>query len=143
MKRRHVLQAALAALALPAFGSQAGAAEPLHLQYLEIVTPEVDAVCDLYCQVHGVTFGEPDPDLGGARTAALPSGGWVGIRPPLRSTETPVVRPYMRVDDLEAAVAAAVGTGAKVAIRSMQVGRHGRCAIVIRGGIEAGLWQVG
>lgn len=143
MKRRHVLQAGVAALGaslLPPGAARADAA--LHVHYLEIVTPEVEAVCALYGRVHGVTFGEPDPDLGGARTAALASGGWVGVRPPLRPSEPPVVRPYMRVDDLQAAVAAAVQAGAKVAVPPMRLGGHGQCAIVLQGGLEAGLWQV-
>ena len=46
----------------------------MQVQYLEIVTPDVDAVCAAYAQVHGVQFGEPEAGLGGARTAALAGG---------------------------------------------------------------------
>ena len=43
----------------------------MQIQYLEIVTPDVDAIRTTYSQIHGVTFGEGDPNLGGARTAKL------------------------------------------------------------------------
>lgn len=143
MKRRQVLQAGLAVLAVSgATPGPARASGSPQVHYLEIVTPDVEAVCALYSQVHGLDFGEPDEALGGARTAELASGGRLGIRPPLRSSEAAVVRPYLRVDDIQASVAAAVQAGAKVAVPPMRLGSHGQCAIVIQGGIEAGLWQV-
>src|SRR5688572_3381986 len=54
----------------------------MKIQYLEIVTPDVDAACELYSQMHGVTFGDADKNLGGARTAKLADGGTLGIRAP-------------------------------------------------------------
>jgi len=117
--------------------------EPLmQIQYLEIVTPDVDKICTQYSAVHGVTFTDPDPNLGGARTAKLMGGGLLGVRGPLRDTETPVVRPYVLVDDIQAAVAAAADAGAEVALPPMKLQEHGICAIVIQGGIECGLWQL-
>lgn len=111
-------------------------------QYLEIVTPDVDGVCATYERTHGVTFGDGDPVLGGARTAKLAGGGLIGVRRPLRDTEEPVVRPYMLVQDIESAVDAAEDAGAKIAIRSMELDGHGVCAILIQGGIDIGLWQL-
>ena len=67
----------------------------MQIQYLEIVTPDVNAVCEMYAQVHGVRFGESDQSLGGARTAKLANGGMLGVRAPLRDTENPVVRPCL------------------------------------------------
>ena len=110
--------------------------------YLEIVTPDVDALCNQYSAIHGTTFSEPDANLGGARTAKLNGGGLVGIRGPLRETETPVIRPYVLVDDIKASVAAAADAGAEIAIPSMEIPGHGTIAIVIQGGIECGLWQL-
>ena len=112
---------------------------PIH--YLEIVTRDVDAVCAAYAAVNGVPFGQPDAGLGHARTAALPGGGLVGVRAPLRETEEPVVRPYWLVDDLEAAVAAAVEAGGEVAHPPMAIPGHGTFAIYLQGGIQHGLWQ--
>ncbi len=113
----------------------------MQIRYLEIVTKEVDAVCATYAAVHGVRFGEPDPGRGNARTAALPGGGLLGVRAPMRDTEEPVVRPYWLVDDIEAAVASAVKAGGEVAHPPMEIPGGGKFAIYIQGGINHGLWQ--
>ena len=114
----------------------------MQVQYLEIVTPDVEALCKQYSAVHGITFGEPDANLGNARTAKLNGGGLIGIRGPLRETETPVIRPYVLVENLEEAVTAAADAGAEIAISRMEIpGGHGTIAVVIQGGIECGLWQ--
>ena len=114
----------------------------MKVQYLEIVTPEVDAVCETYARLHGVTFGERESGLGGARTATLANGGVLGVRAPMRETEAPVIRPYMLVDDIQRAVEAAAQAGAEVAVPPMELPGHGTCAIVIHGGIESGLWEL-
>lgn len=114
----------------------------MRIQYLEFVTPDVDAVCATYSQVHGVTFSDSDPNLGGARTAKLADGGMLGVRAPMRDTEKPVVRPYILVKDIEAAVAAAGKSGAEIAIPPMEIEGHGTFAIFIQNGIESGLWQL-
>lgn len=113
----------------------------MRIQYLEIVTRDVDAVCAAYAAAGGVPFGKPDAALGNARTAALPDGGRVGVRAPMRETEEPVVRPYWLVSDIEAAVAAVVEAGGEVAHPPMEIPGHGTFAIYIQGGIHHGLWQ--
>ena len=115
--------------------------EPMKIQYLEIVTPEVDALCRQYSTIYDITFSDPDANFGGARTAKLDGGGLIGIRGPLRDTETPVVRPYVLVDDIKAAVKIAAEAGAEIAMPPMQIPEHGMFAIVIHGGIECGFWQ--
>ncbi len=112
------------------------------IQYLEIVTSEVDAVCETYSLLHDVKFGESDQNLGGARTAKLANGGTLGVRAPLRDTEKPVVRHYILVEDIQATVDAAAKSGAEVALPPMELPGHGTCAIVIQGGIESGFWQL-
>src|SRR5688572_19754168 len=114
----------------------------MQIHYLEIVTKEVDAVCAAYASTNGVQFGEPDAGLGNARTAALADGGLVGVRAPLRSTEEPVVRPYWLVGDIEAAVAAVVQAGGKIAVPPMEIPGHGTFAIYLQGGNDHGLWQL-
>ena len=114
----------------------------MQIYYLEIVTKDVDAVCANYAQMHGVTFGEGDAGLGGARTAPLPGGGMVGVRAPMHEAEEPVVRPYLLVDDIEAAVAIAVEQGGEIAHPPLELPGHGTFAIFIQGGIHHGLWQV-
>ncbi|MBI5763999.1 MAG: hydroxylase [Planctomycetes bacterium] len=113
----------------------------MQIHYLEIVTKDVGAVCAAYAAATGAQFGEPDAGLGNARTAALPGGGLVGVRAPMHETEGPVVRPYWLVDDIRAAVAAAVKAGARVAHPPLEIPGHGTFAIYIQGGIHHGLWQ--
>ena len=113
----------------------------MQIQYLEIVTREVDAVCATYAAANGVHFGIPDTGLGNARTAALPGGGLVGVRAPLRETEEAIVRPYWLVNDIEAAVAVVVENGGEIALPPMEIPGHGTCAIYMQGGIQHGLWQ--
>ncbi|MEM7351472.1 MAG: hydroxylase [Acidobacteriota bacterium] len=113
------------------------------VQYLEIVTSDVDATCANLEQLHGVRFGEPEPGFGNARTAALENGGLIGVRAPLAEHEEPVVRPYALVDDIESAVAAAEETGAMIALPPIEIpGGHGKYAVYILGGIQHGLWQL-
>ena len=114
----------------------------MQIHYLEIVTKEVDAVCAAYTAANGVQFGEPVAGLGNARTAALLGGGMVGVRAPMHESEEPVVRPYWLVDDIKAAVAAAVEVGGEIAHPPMEIPGHGTFAIYIQGGIHHGLWQL-
>ena len=119
-----------------------GSEEVVQVQYLEIVTPDMDAMCDSLGALHGVTFSEPKAEFGNARTAALEGGGLIGVRAPMRSDEAPVVRPYLLVDDIESAVEAARAAGAEIAIPPMEMPGRGKFAIYIQGGIEHGLWQI-
>ncbi len=114
----------------------------MEIHYLEIVTTDVEAICTLCSKSYGVTFGDVDQNLGGARTARLANGGMLGVRAPMHGGETPVARPYILVDDIEAAVSAAVTAGAETAVPPMSIPGHGTCAIVFQGGIEFGLWQL-
>jgi predicted enzyme related to lactoylglutathione lyase len=114
----------------------------MRIQYLEIVTPDVDAACAAYAAALVVKFGSAVAGLGNARTAKLHGGGMVGVRAPLRATEAPIVRPYWLVDDIEAALAAAVKAGGTVAHEPLEIPGHGTFAIYIQGGIDNGLWQL-
>lgn len=114
----------------------------MHLHYLEIVSEDVDAVCAAYAAAHSMSFSAPDAALGGARTATLPDGSSVGVRAPLHEMEQPVVRPYWLVDDIEAALAAAVDAGAVVAHPPLAIAGKGTFAIYILGGNQHGLWEL-
>lgn len=122
-------------------GQEKDTGNPMKIQYLEIVTPDVDAVCSTYASLHGLTFGDAEPNLGGARTAKMDGGGVLGVRAPMRDDEAPVVRHYVLVKDIQATVDAAAEAGAQVALPPMELPGHGTCAIVIHGGIETGYWQ--
>ena len=90
----------------PAHDQQKSKEHAMLIQYLEIVTPDLNATCNALEQLHGVTFSEPVPGLGNARTAEMKDGGRIGVRAPMRADEGPVVRPYLLVEDIEAAVEA-------------------------------------
>lgn len=113
----------------------------MQIQYLEVVTVDVDAACSALQKLHGVTFGEPVPELGNARTATLEGGGRVGVRAPMRADEEPVVRPYVLVDDIEAAVKTAQAAGCEIAVPAMELPGQGKFAIYFQGGIQYGLWE--
>ncbi len=113
----------------------------MHIRYLEIVANDVDTVCAIYSTLYAVSFCEGESVLGGARTAALPGGGMVGVRAPLHESEEPVVRPYLLVDDIELAVSKAVEAGAEIAHPPLELPGHGTFAILLQGGIQSGLWQ--
>jgi uncharacterized protein len=114
----------------------------MKVHYLEIVASDVDAVCAAYEAAHDIKFGSADPLLGGARTAALPDGGSIGVRGPLRDTEEPVVRPYWLVEDINAALDAASRQGAFVAHPPLEIPGKGTFAIYIQGDVDHGLWQL-
>jgi len=114
----------------------------IKIQYLEIVTPAVDETCDVLTKTHDIVFSDPIAELGNARTAELSDGGRISVRAPMRDTETPVVRPYLLVDDIEAAVEIAKKSGAEIAIPPMKIPGQGTFSIYILGGIEHGLWQL-
>ena len=133
----------LAILVLVAGQVRADTEKPLQVYYLEIVTPDVDATCASLEKVHGVTFGEPQPELGNALTAPLAGGGLLSVRAPMAEHEEPVVRPYLLVDDIEAAVEAAREAGGQIAMPATEIpGRDGRFAIYFQDGIQYGLWQI-
>ena len=114
----------------------------MKIQYLEIVTRDVDAVCGAYAAAIGGQFSVPVPELGNARTAALVSGGLIGVRAPLRETEAPVVRPYWLVKDIAAAAAIVVQAGGKIAVPPMEIPGRGSFAIYLQSGNDHGLWQL-
>lgn len=119
----------------------AGGSE-MKIHYLEVVTAEVDAMCNTYAEVLESKFGEPIQALGGARIALQEGGGMVGVRAPMHAGEKPVTRAYALVRDIQAAVAAAEKGGATIAVPPMKIEGYGECAIYLLGGIEAGFWQV-
>jgi predicted enzyme related to lactoylglutathione lyase len=115
--------------------------KPMLVQYLEVVTPDVDATCTSLEKLHGVRFSAPEAALGNARTAPLKGGGRIGVRAPMRADEEPVVRPYVLVDDIEAAVKSAQAAGGDFAVTATEIPGQGKFAIYFQGGIQHGLWQ--
>jgi len=113
----------------------------MKIHYLEIVTPNVEETCAALTAHHRATFNDPEASFGNARIAMLEGGGRIGVRAPMHDDEEPVVRPYMLVDDIEAASTAAEAAGAEFAMRATEVPGQGKFAIYFLGGIQHGLWQ--
>lgn len=113
----------------------------MQVYYLEIVTPEVDATCATYSKLFGVQFSDGEAGLGNARTAALADGGMIGVRAPMHETEQPVIRPYLLVDDIDAATETVVSAGGEIAHPPLEIPGYGKFAIFIQGGNHHGLWQ--
>lgn len=112
------------------------------IHYLEIVTPDVEATCRLYGTAYGWSFQAMGAELGNAFVAELEGGSLCGIRAPMHDQEKPIVRTYLRVNDIEMAVKEAEQLGAFIALDSMEIHGHGKIAIYMHGGIEQGIWQV-
>lgn len=111
------------------------------IHYTEIVTEDMDDHCATLAQVHGLTFGATQADLGEARVAQTPDGNLIGVRKPLAQHETPIVRTYIAVADIAAAVKNAEETGAMIAYPPTKQGDTGTWAIYVKGGLQFGLWQ--
>ena len=116
--------------------------QAMQVHYLEIVTPDVDATCGTLEKLHGVTFSKPEASLGNAGLAELKNGGTVGVRAPMQAAEEPVVRPYILVDDVEAATEAARAAGGEIALPPTEIPGRGTFAIYVQGGVQHGLWQL-
>lgn len=113
----------------------------MRIQYLELVTPDVDATCATLAKIHGVEFGDPVESFGNARMADLAGGGRLGVRAPMHSEEKPVTRTYLLVEDLDAAIAAAVAGGGQLAMGATPMPGGGKFALYFQGDNEFGLWQ--
>ena len=117
-------------------------AVPEHaVHYLEIVTPDPEAARHHYSAAYGWSFQAMAPELGNAFVATLPGGTLCGIRAPMSEQETPIVRTYLRVADVEWAVQEIVQLGGEIALEPTELPGHGRIAIYLYGGIQQGVWQ--
>lgn len=122
-------------------GGGSDAEEAIAVQYLEVVTSDVDATCTALGRVHQVSFSEPEAGVGGARTAALKGGGRIGVRAPMAAHEEPVVRTYVLVEDIEASIREAEAAGAEFAMLATEIPGRGKFAIYFLGGIQHGFWE--
>ena len=109
--------------------------------YVEVVTPDAAAARAFFEAAHGWRFEEAGAELGGSHVATLPGGARLAVRAPMRDTEKPLTRAYVRVADAKAAVERAEALGAKVGLPPTDLPGHGRIAIYFMGGVELGVWE--
>ena len=96
----------------------------------------------MYYAVYKVSFGEPEPLLGQARTAKMSDGSIIGVRAPMHESEAAVIRPYWLVDDINVAVENAAAQGAVIVHEVMEISGKGKFAICIIGDNHHGFWQL-
>lgn len=113
----------------------------MRTHYLEIVCRDVAAQCASLERLHGISFGAPVADLGGARVAKAADGAFIGVRAPLAEHEQPIIRTYMEVADIAKAVKDAEAAGGVVAYPPTKQGETGTWAIYFLGDVQFGLWQ--
>lgn len=113
----------------------------MRMHYLEIVCRDVAAQCSALERVHGLSFGAPVTDLGGARVANAAGGSLIGVRAPLAEHEQPIIRTYMEVADIAKAVKDAEAAGGVVVYPPTKQGETGTWAIYFLGDVQFGLWQ--
>lgn len=113
----------------------------MQVHYLEIVTSDVEGTCATLAKIHNVQFSDPVAEFGGARTADLDNGNRLGVRGSLHAAEEPVMRPYILVEDINAAVEAARAGGCEIAHPPLEIPGQGTFAIYFQGGNQYGLWQ--
>ena len=114
----------------------------MKIHYLEIVTDEVDKVCQSYSNTLNISFSDEIPELGMAKTSELPDGSLLGIRKPMHEAEEATTRPYYLVKDIDLAVINAEESGAIIAVPPMEISERGKCAIIMFGSIQSGFWQL-
>ena len=112
--------------------------------YIEHVTPDVAGLRAVAEASLGASFSEPVPELGGAVSATLANGATWSIRAPMMPDVATATRCYLRVQDVDAAVEAAVAAGAQLMLEATTMpGDLGRIAIWSAGGLKHGVWQPG
>ena len=114
----------------------------MKIHYIEVVTADVEQTCEAYKASIGNDFNGPIAELGNAFVTQNAEGVMLGVRAPMHEAEGPVVRPYWLVDDIQAAVDAAVAAGGQLAVPPMPLPGYGQCAIYMLGGNQHGLWQL-
>ena len=113
----------------------------MRIQFLEIVTADVDGMMETFAASNGVEFSDPIAEFGNGRIAQMPGGGKVSVRAPMHESEEPATRTYFLTNDIETATEKAVSSGAVLAHPVMEIEGHGKFSILFPGGIQFGYWQ--
>jgi len=113
----------------------------MKIQYLEIVTPDVDGTIAIFAASKGAKFSNPIAELGNGRVAEMADGGRISVRAPMHADEEPVTRTYFLTDDIETVTDQAVAAGAELAHPVMEIPGQGKFSIFFQGGNQFGYWQ--
>ncbi|MEP3891289.1 MAG: hydroxylase [Hellea sp.] len=113
----------------------------MKIQYLEIVTPDVEGTIAIFAASNNAKFSDPVAELGNARVAKMPDGGQISVRAPMHAEEEPVTRTYFLTEDIDAATEQAVAAGAELAHPVMDIPGQGKFSIFFHAGNQFGYWQ--
>jgi predicted enzyme related to lactoylglutathione lyase len=114
----------------------------MQIQYLEIVTPDVEGTIAIFAASNSANFSDPAAELGNAKIAQMPGEGQISIRTPMHDAEEPVTRTYFLTEDIEAATEQAVAAGAELAHPVMETPGQGKFSIFFNGSNQFGCWQI-
>lgn len=114
----------------------------MKIQYLEVVTPDVEGTISIFAASNNAKFSDPVPELGNARVARMPDGGRISVRAPMHADEAPVTRTYFLTGDIEGATEQAVAAGAELAHPVMDIPGQGKFSVFFHGKNQFGYWQI-
>ncbi|WP_420176469.1 VOC family protein [Luteococcus sp. OSA5] len=120
--------------------------------WMDLGTDDVEGAKTFYTALFGWDFLDQGPDFGGYLMIKQGEGFVGGAMSSRMTQQGPVDEPqfptcwtiYLRVDDIDAALAKVEPTGGSVMVAAMQVGEAGKMAVVTAAdGAVVGLWQAG
>lgn len=113
----------------------------MKIQFLEIVTPDVESTMSIFAASTGAKFSEPVAEFGNARILDMPDGGNISVRAPMSETEVPTTRTYFLTDDIDTATKRAVAAGAELAHPVLEIAGRGKFSIFFHGSHQFGFWE--
>jgi predicted enzyme related to lactoylglutathione lyase len=112
--------------------------------WVDLGTPDLDAARSWYSSVFGWTYSGGEPEYGGYAMCLKNDRKVAGMGPQMSSDDPPRWTTYFATDDADATVARATEAGGTVFAPPMDVGPHGRMAILADPqGNPFGIWQAG
>ncbi|MEL4358942.1 MULTISPECIES: VOC family protein [unclassified Luteococcus] len=118
--------------------------------WMDLGTHDVEGAKAFYTQLFGWDFLDQGPDFGGYLMIKQGDGFVGGAMSSLMTPEGPAEEPqyptswtiYLRVEDIDAALAKVEPNGGQVMVPAMQVGESGKMAVVVdAAGAVVGMWQ--
>jgi predicted enzyme related to lactoylglutathione lyase len=112
--------------------------------WVDLGTPDLDAARSWYSSVFGWTYSGGEPEYGGYAMCLKDGRKVAGMGPQMSPDDPSRWTTYFATDDADATVARATEAGGTVLAPPMDVGPHGRMAILADlQGNPFGIWQAG
>lgn len=120
--------------------------------WIDLSTDDIDASADFYRELLGWEYTDQGEEFGGYRIIQRDGQPVGGAMSSLMGPDGPTEEPqyptawtvYLKVDDIDAALAATTKHGGTVVVPAMEVGELGRMAIIFDpAGAGLGMWEPG